>query len=573
MEECEAVLQFNERLFGSGKKYIDIDGETNSADRWAMNTMLLLSEQKIFMDGFVSRNEEYIGAIWNNKKVFAMAGCDKEDFICTRQNLYQISRNLGNKVVVYGAGVNGRRLAEILFRQGREVLCFVESDPKSMGKKELLGKKIYSADLIAELDKSYDVIAAGAAWREMLAAVRERNPIISVFWFEQDCLCGTCLSSMHKFMYFDGLVKNKSIYVYGVNDVIKRFIGLARFMGYQVHGVLSDEEVNGELEGIPIQLVENIAYETNFFIMAANKGRKEDYDTLTSLGLQYALDFTFISSMDISMQFVRNTPLDVNLGYTYTGVGIYPGFTIYGRNSSDDYKIVTLGGSTTDGALYPFKSWPEILYEKWPDREVTVFNGGVVGYNSGQELFKLIRDVLELKPNIIIEYGTFNEIWGDDREPYAFNYVKEVFEYANKHMNRESDRFFHLFADEPVCTGIRKKRSKVAIWLSNISMMHKLAVLNGIQFYSFIQPDMFTKKHKNAFEKGIWMNDFDHIKETRLEFIRYIRENHIVQTYDYIYDLTALFDDWFDVYMDIAHVNEKGNYIIAEAITAITAGK
>lgn len=568
MKECEAVLQFNERFFGSGKKYIDIDGGENSTDSWAMDTMLLLSEQKIFIDGFISENEEYIGAIWNNKKVSAMAECDESDFICTKQNLYQVSRNLEDKIVIYGAGLNGRKITEILRGQGKEVLCYVDTNLKGMEKKELLGKTIRSVDFIAGLDESCSVIAAGVAWEEMAAAVRGVNPKVSIFWFEQDCLCGTCVSNMHKFMYFDGFVRNKSIYLYGVNDVIKRFIRLVRFMGYLIEGILADEDVNEEIEGIPVKPVEEIAYKSDFFIMAANKSRKEDYKTLTDLGLLYALDFSFILSMDISLQFVRKTPLDVNMGYTYTGTSKYPGFTIYGNDCPNDFKIVTLGGSTTDGALYPFKSWPEILYEKWSDRDVTVFNGGVVGYNSGQELFKLIRDVLDLKPDMIIEYGSFNEVWENDCEPYAFSHVKGVFEYANKHLN--NDFFFQAFTDEPICTGIRKNRTKASIWLRNIKMMHELSVLSEVQFYAFIQPDIFTKMHKNAYEKGIWMNDFDHIKEVRLDFIRYVREKHVVQTYDYIYDLTSLFDDQFDVYMDIAHVNEKGNYIIAGAIAEIT---
>ena len=40
------------------------------------------------------------------------------------------------------------------------------------------------------------------------------------------------------------------------------------------------------------------------------------------------------------------------------------------------------------------------------------------------------------------------------------------------------------------------------------------------------------------------------------------REN----AYEFIYDLSSVFDDVHDVYMDICHVCEKGNKIIADAI-------
>lgn len=111
--------------------------------------------------------------------------------------------------------------------------------------------------------------------------------------------------------------------------------------------------------------------------------------------------------------------LDTNLGHNFLADSKYPGIMVYGDDTAEDFKIAVLGGSTTDGKFTFFKSWPELMYEELGNqnfKNVTVYNGGVSGYASGQELLKLIRDMIPLKPDMVIVYDGFNDL--NYRNPY-----------------------------------------------------------------------------------------------------------------------------------------------------------
>jgi lysophospholipase L1-like esterase len=79
------------------------------------------------------------------------------------------------------------------------------------------------------------------------------------------------------------------------------------------------------------------------------------------------------------------------------------------------YRIVALGESTTFGmTLLPNqKPWPELLEQMIrerlkPGRPVEVINAGVPGYALSDNLSRLRRDILPLKPDMIISYHGYN---------------------------------------------------------------------------------------------------------------------------------------------------------------------
>ena len=100
----------------------------------------------------------------------------------------------------------------------------------------------------------------------------------------------------------------------------------------------------------------------------------------------------------------------------------FTGFVVYGdRTDSSAIRIFALGGSTTDpifslggpstGPGYE-ECWPKILQDLLNDVGIpaVVFNGGVAGYSSNQELLKLVRDVLPLKPDIVLSLSGINDL-------------------------------------------------------------------------------------------------------------------------------------------------------------------
>ena len=85
------------------------------------------------------------------------------------------------------------------------------------------------------------------------------------------------------------------------------------------------------------------------------------------------------------------------------------------REKGHAYRIVALGESTTFGGTLGLedKPWPELLEQMIrerlnPRRPVEVINAGVAAYTVLDNLHRLARDVLPLKPDMIISYHGYN---------------------------------------------------------------------------------------------------------------------------------------------------------------------
>ena len=96
------------------------------------------------------------------------------------------------------------------------------------------------------------------------------------------------------------------------------------------------------------------------------------------------------------------------------------------------YRIVTLGESTTMGVTLKKddRPWPKVLEailqtELRCSRPIEVINAGVAAYDLQHNLIRLKRDVLRLKPDMIISYHGYNgfhfldDSWQDLAHAYA----------------------------------------------------------------------------------------------------------------------------------------------------------
>jgi hypothetical protein len=217
--------------------------------------------------------------------------------------------------------------------------------------------------------------------------------------------------------------------------------------------------------------------------------------------------------------------LDPHLGYAHNPNAArvdyksLPGFTIYGSGAGDGkvLRIVTLGGSTTDGNTPHI--WAQALQEiiAKDGIKVQVINGGVAGFSSNQELIKMIRDVLPLKPDVIISLNGVNEygVRAAVRfHPMVNMYQASVMDYLVK----EPEPLFmpnalyvvrrfgqKLSGTKPIQRGVNYG-PKVDIsaseqWLRNVRLMHAAAAEFGIPYLCFLQPalgigDINTEQEK-----------------------------------------------------------------------------
>ena len=80
--------------------------------------------------------------------------------------------------------------------------------------------------------------------------------------------------------------------------------------------------------------------------------------------------------------------IDPHLGYSRSGD--VEGYVIHKHcdESKEFLKIMITGGSTTDDTFSNQRSWPSFLSEILNERKIShiIYNGGIVGYNSSQEL-------------------------------------------------------------------------------------------------------------------------------------------------------------------------------------------
>lgn len=291
----------------------------------------------------------------------------------------------------------------------------------------------------------------------------------------------------------------------------------------------------------PVKRVHDVLSEEKYYIWVYDK---EKAWTLKDLGLQY-FDRYEVNQCPYDITIDRKDQMDMNLGHTYLTKGKYPGITVLGEEKEDKYKIAVLGNSQTDSTQFPFKVWPEFLYDELKDI-ITVYNGAVAGYTSGQELIKFIRDILPLKPDMVIVYDGYMEVGVNEKYPFAFRYGKKA-----------------------MYTGIESKENCFGNWLSNIRNMYAIAKERGIKFFCFCQPWLGSKEGKNINEKSMLLSIQQ--KELNVRMKKSFREYMVKDKNipDYIYDFSHIFDKTNDVYLDYSHVGEEGNRIIAREIEKI----
>lgn len=575
--EASKLLVENPLLRGDDDIYIWI----NDAVEERRNAQFLfdyLLRKNIYVKGFASKSQQLIGLKMYNKSIVDINGLDKAQKIFYDTDFYPFEEKVAsdiqrariinpalgrNNIVIWGAGVTGDKAYQILTEQGICIKCFVDADKNKQGTFKY-DVPVYAPDYLEEQEEDIVVVEALENWKSLDDEIKEKNWRRFYFSFETVLNYITCnvdgaernLFLLSYFWIFHRFT-DKKVYIYGNGLIEQEFAKYLKLLDYNFCGYLVD--TCEDVENAACQYVEEILYEDNFYIwLYDKKGAKR----LKELGLR-CLEQWECNEFNWDMTLDRREGLDVNLGYTSLADSNYPGIVVYGKNREEDYKIAILGGSTSDGLLWPFRAWPELMYEDWKEQDITIYNCGVAGYTSGQELIKLIRDVLPLKPNMIIVYDGCNDLSGlDIRYPYSFLYAKRVYEYAKEHMEATAN----IQYTQSVCEGINHVLTKFDGWLCNIRMMHAIASEYNIKFFSFCQPLLTCKKGKTDEERNMLLSIPSMLADSWIK--EYFRKELAQRSDipDYIYDLTGIFDNKDGIYMDACHVREAGNKIVADKI-------
>ena len=294
---------------------------------------------------------------------------------------------------------------------------------------------------------------------------------------------------------------------------------------------------------------------------------------------------------------------------------------IYYKNNSENLKslkILTLGGSTTDGYFKMFSNsntWPYLLSKICNiEFNCEVVNGAVGGYSSSQELLKylLYADLFKgfdfvvslngineinldrgLKKELRKEYPYYTKLqffmsksekWIKQNKnkitllPNVISFVK----YAQQ--NNNNINIVDLVQKNKL-EGNEKKKNydnldfNSNLWKKNISYLNSLSNNDGIKFINFLQPTMgldhiniqwLNKSSDFAIHKN-FMNSQTKIDTNYI----YIKLRKICANLEYCVDISHIAQPGGleNLFSNARHHNQKGNLIIANEIYKILKKK
>ena len=261
-------------------------------------------------------------------------------------------------------------------------------------------------------------------------------------------------------------------------------------------------------------------------------------------------------------------------------------------------KIFCFGGSTMwgTGARDNF-TIPSFLSKKLYDRgySVEITNFGESGYVSTQELIRL---ELELKkgniPDLVIFYDGINDDYSSYQNKIAgfpLNMEKRQLEYNSYSQTGILYSLTSVIKNSYSLMGVKYTLSKIQsdktksiqysnneflnlsnatvdVYFNNVDFIKSLERSYGFKSYFFIQPTIFTKKDLSLTEQSISdkdQNNYVNIKEF-LAICDNVTRSRINSSQDKnIYYLGDAFNKKnTTIFIDMFHISEEGNQIIAE---------
>ena len=193
-----------------------------------------------------------------------------------------------------------------------------------------------------------------------------------------------------------------------------------------------------------------------------------------------------------------------------------------------------------------------------------IYIAAVGGYNSGQELLKLIRDYPSIKPDIHISYSGAND---PTSSSYASGFERSILNNAIQSngifpntkslflANRKSS--LHLYEEDEI--------DPLLFWKNNQHAMHALSVENSYHFASILQPVlMYTNKNINP--KGDLESTQYFLNANNQAYPSFIS---LADSVVFINNFTNVFSEYADsiVFKDDCHlISDKYNKKLAERI-------
>ena len=274
---------------------------------------------------------------------------------------------------------------------------------------------------------------------------------------------------------------------------------------------------------------------------------------------------------------------DYRVGYVREGC-VLPGFDVLGENVNN--TIVALGGYTTPEQAKTRNSWADSLLESLGgSSKVKVICGCTDGYTSAQEMTRYIRDVILLKPKLVIIVSGFYNI------AYKLGLVKdkEIAKILKTYpftTPRQIDFIRYItsrfgFGNDEVYYGEKNNLPAFEYWLGHMDIINTLCSQFGQKLMICLQPCVFSGNYQISERERSEIKQLFDIDDKQFEalytafkteFQNFVK---IAELRDYIANFSGLFDYECEVYEDAVHAkceftaklgNEIAEYCIRKAL-------
>lgn len=365
----------------------------------------------------------------------------------------------------------------------------------------------------------------------------------------------------------------RDIVIIGNDLFTLEILNTAIFLGYNIPFVVTQNDsvfLEKDLKICGEDVITCQMKSKNFFLFAGLSGHKEAYQLLTQKDFILGSDFAI---MGIGGYTKLLDSIDSLLTLNRAEEDLI-GFRKFSNSFSDSIKIVILGNSTADPSTGNLKSWSEMLYEKFvaANMNVAIYNGAITGYSSTQEYLKLNRDVLLLEPDMVISFSGYNDVIGNstvEKFPYLHKYENKFYEFLKQNSKLAPDSMYVRNVTN-VTHGLENEKKDYEIWVNNMRKMHAICTEFDIKFRAYLQPMVeYRKAIKSEAQERI-INEYMklmgclNIAHDEISFCEGARRK--IQKYNYIKDLTGIFEGKYNTYYDTCHCTEYGNSILADII-------
>lgn len=373
-----------------------------------------------------------------------------------------------------------------------------------------------------------------------------------------------------RFKFADGFwdqFKDKKTVLYGAGWAGRALLYWAEKAGIDVAYFVDRDlqkhkmQIAGKDVKAPIELMYE-DYEKIKIVIAGFAGKDSMIKTLTEMGFSCDKQIVITDFPEKYMGYDSNH-VDALLGASRGDKTLYNMKEDY---SDDDIVIITVGGSTTDPLMGGCDSWPFYLQEMIDNNKISarVVNIARSGYTSSQELLVLLREGIDIRPDIVVSYSGYNDCAAEVEKGIMYAYTGQNLYLAFKKL-LENYNGEKPFGD--VYYG-KIESDRFERYITNMRIMHAMCGEFNCKFYGVLQPTLLSipvELLQSPFAKAVSDESYTtSLRESWHDF--YNKYSESSSAYDYLYDFTHILNGHDDVFIDLCHVTEDGNRIIAENV-------